>query len=38
MKKDAMGEACNTHGRDEKCRQYFGWKVWRKETTRKTWV
>jgi hypothetical protein len=31
--KDEMGGACSTHGRDEKCIQYFGWKTWREETT-----
>jgi len=23
-----MGGACGTHGRDEKCIQYSGWKIW----------
>jgi len=31
-----MGGACSTRGRGEKCIQYFGWKTWREETTRKT--
>jgi len=22
-----MGGTCSTHGRDEKCTQYFGWKT-----------
>jgi hypothetical protein len=21
-----MGDSCSTHGREEKCIQYFGWK------------
>jgi len=28
------GRACSTYGRDEKCIQDFGWKIWREETTR----
>jgi len=34
--KTEIGVACSTHGRDEKCIQYFGWKSWRHEITRKT--
>jgi len=26
-KEDEMGRSCSTHGRDEKCIQYFGWKT-----------
>jgi hypothetical protein len=33
IKKNEMGRACSTHGRDEKCIKYFGWKTGRKETT-----
>jgi len=25
--RDKIGGACNTHGSDEKCTQYFGWKT-----------
>jgi len=31
-----MGGAHSMHGRDEKCIQYFGWKIWSEETTQKT--
>jgi hypothetical protein len=31
-----MGEARNTHVKDEKYAQNFGSKTWREETTRKT--
>jgi hypothetical protein len=27
VEEDGMGGACSTHGRDEKCIQYFGWKT-----------
>jgi len=33
-----MGGACGTDGRDVKYTQYFGRKIWREETTRKTGV
>jgi len=33
---DGMGEACSTHGTDEKCIQNSGRKTWREETTPKT--
>jgi hypothetical protein len=26
IKEDEVGEACSTHGTDEECIQYFGWK------------
>jgi hypothetical protein len=32
-----MGGACSTDVRHEKCMQYFGWEVWREETTRVSW-
>jgi hypothetical protein len=34
MKEDEMGGACSTHGSDEKCIQYFGWKPWREKACR----
>jgi hypothetical protein len=33
--KDKMGRACSTHGIDEKNIKYFGWEIWREETTLK---
>jgi hypothetical protein len=38
VKEDEMGGTYGTHERDEKWIQYFGLKVWRKETTWKTWA
>jgi hypothetical protein len=38
MKEDAMGGACSKHGRYEKFMQSFGRKIWREETTRKTYA
>jgi hypothetical protein len=31
-----MDEACGAHGTDEKCKQNYGWKACREETTQKT--
>jgi hypothetical protein len=31
-----VGGICSTHGEDEKCVQYFGWKALREETAWKT--
>jgi len=36
VKENAMGRACITHERDEKCIQYFNWKTWREKITWKT--
>jgi hypothetical protein len=36
IEKDEMSGTCNTHGRSEKCLQYFGWKTCMEETTQKT--
>jgi len=27
IKEDGMGRACSTHGKDENCTEYFGWKT-----------
>jgi hypothetical protein len=35
IKEGEIGEECSTHGRDEKRIQYFRWKTWRVQTTRK---
>jgi hypothetical protein len=35
-KKDEIGGACSTHGREEDCIQGFGGKTIRKDTTKKT--
>jgi hypothetical protein len=35
---DEKGRECSTHGRDEKCTEYFGWKTLREETTWKTYA
>jgi hypothetical protein len=31
-----MGEACSTHGKDEKCIQHFGWKKRKEDAIVKT--
>jgi hypothetical protein len=31
-----VGRTCGTHGRGERCLQYFGWEARRQETTGKT--
>jgi len=36
IKEDEMSGSWSTHGRDDKCIQYFGWKTWGEETTWKT--
>jgi hypothetical protein len=36
LRRMRWGETCSTHGRGEKCLQYFGWKTQREEATRKT--
>jgi len=28
-----MDRACSTCGRDDRCIQYIGWKIWKEETT-----
>jgi hypothetical protein len=33
--KDEMDGICSTHGRDNICIRYFGWKTWSQETSRK---